>query len=103
MGLGFSPVSWRWLTHVEALLAQGFPAYKQLQQYADWGESSSFDTMRAVQLLPPRRRACVFEQAGNAMNTNMVGIGMLYGLTVVSEAQPSRKREFGSIASGSSL
>ena len=69
------------------------------------GGSSSFDTMRALQLLPPRRRAAVFEQAGNAMHTNMVGIGMLCGLMIVSAAQPvpARKREFGSIASGSCL
>lgn len=112
MGLVFSPVAWRWLTPREALLAQGFPAYKPLQPYGHCGESSSFDASRTSLVLPPRRRSALFEQCGNAMNTNMIGIGVLYTLLMVDlpatptpteaagsdEPAPSRKRHFFRIA-----
>lgn len=85
-GIMFSTFHGRWLCPFETLIIQGFPVLPELQVY---GESPSFCRSRdAVAHLCsarelPRKRGVIFEQAGNSMNTTVMGIGLLWWVTAM--------------------
>eukprot|EP00959_Pyramimonas_sp_CCMP1952_P161610 3379356-Pyramimonas_sp.AAC.1 len=91
--LVFSPVHWRWMTPYECLLAQGFPAYKRLAPYPM--EHCPFWVNRRERRLPERARAKIIQQSGDAMNTNMIGAGMVWALLCCEDSRYIKGEERG--------
>jgi len=69
----FSPIKWRWLLPSELLLAQGFAVTGKSKVN---NEISCFDRPRTW----PRRSREMVHQAGNSMNTHMIGMSILWSI-----------------------
>eukprot|EP00969_Alexandrium_andersonii_P089040 3929351-Alexandrium_andersonii.AAC.1 len=71
----FSDLDNRWLTPKELLAFQGWPVFG-LQKVCD--EKTPFDHDN-----PARTRVSVAEQAGNAMHCHVVGLALLFALSLI--------------------
>lgn len=76
----FSPSIWRWLLPSELLLAQGFPV--TLRSKVN-DEACCFNCPRIF----PRRHKEMVHQAGNSMNTHMIGLPILWSMICTSKLQ----------------
>ena len=99
----------RWLVPFETMSTTNIVCY---ERHSIHGENSSFVYDRAAYGFPPRKRHCVYEQAGDTMNAAAMGITLMWWHAVigiqhaasVSMPQPSSIccRPSGSSASASS-
>ena len=73
----FSPAHQRWMVPREALASNTYAVYRHLSQH---GETTSFMYQREAFSLPPRKRHCIFMQAGDGMSLPSIGVALLWAL-----------------------